>query len=1367
MQKDMQKLNKKRFIINKTIGGVMFMKKIVSAILIFTVLFMHSLVPSAAEILEVAGPRTYDIKLENPISVEKASAASNLLKVNAGGEATYGVTVPFDASSVDIIFSTSQKVTLDFYVDESLHKTQISPEEQSVNILFKGNGALYGDHEFKIKADKEISISKITLNRVPLDLNSKVLMGERELPNISDEERTLETAVLLGVDSNVLVVNNARRYIDYDDYKITPYVKDGTTYLPIHTLARALGYYYEDMPEKGYFFLRSTYGDVEFSREDGVLYKNNLEDGCKIVDDVALYRNGATWLPVRYFAEAIGEWVEYKDGIIIIDHKYIAKEIAANDAIMFNLKEEFKKYRYCTNCGFEFHVAQTANASDENDGSATHPFRTLAKASEMAQAGDTVIVHEGVYRETLEPKNNGTAKTPIVFKAAEGERVVLSANDELNNIVTYEDDIITAPVTKDLGKGKNQIFYKGDSIVEARHPNAHTSSTLPNSVHRTTMELSPHHFTMGNIQVVPDAKENVLHAKSAKAYSDTDLDQPDDFWVGGILVSSHGPAWGLCTAEITDSTKGELTLGNNFTEWFYYGNRHLSERDCAYITCTKNAIDMPGEWSIEDDRLYMKLPEGETAQSLKLEIKARQLVANLENSEYIQLHGFETIGGSIKMNNSKMCVLNNMDMKYLNHHTFTMDHRDGYIYGGDFSKQDAPQMGEVGIYIGGSDNAVVNSNFKYAAAAALYLSGTYTYIENNLIDECGYMGSYVNGIFGHAEPWKGDITEPRGGYTILQNTIRKTGRGSITFMSAFDVERETRETPFIPNEIAYNDLYDAMICTEDGGMVYTYMLSLGNSKIMSKYHHNMLWNSMGDNVNYANVIYNDNGTELVEVFDNVYFFTDESYHNQNSKTVFIQTDAEIYTNNNPTLYYRPNGKDGIEASEYPRGKVFISGKWDMQDNKKSNYGYLSNYEEPENRYYAKDATVSSGVVIKDGRAEFTGSGQWICFDEVNIPANAKIQINYSSSYSQDGDTIELLVGDSLETGKVVSGGKVSTLMSPKLSVPELADHRIMHIIGNHSGGPKKVWLRVKDYERLTVESIDIIEQPLPENFAAKVYGGYFTEAISGKESDPVDIALETPNTETDDYVVNRLWEGTTIRYDDVLFEDDAVALEYSMASMKQYLGAFQIRIDSLDSEPVATVFMQGKSWNEYRKTIVPLNRVIAAGEHDIYFTSVNTSLLSVDEFDGTGNLYYLGFLKSLENTVSTDNLTTMVPGGSYSKIEAGTAQKDGSTEMPALINIKPGAVISYDVETVDQISDFVYSASAETSGVGLTMSVYVDGIEGYPIARTVLNGDSLDEYNTLKMPTSYNVEAGAHKIYIVFSGNGEQKANLLWYSFGK
>ena len=53
----------------------------------------------------------------------------------------------------------------------------------------------------------------------------------------------------------------------------------------------------------------------------------------------------------------------------------------------------------------EYHVAVTGN--DRSCGSLSEPFRTISKAAETAQAGDTVIVHEGVYREWVKPARGG------------------------------------------------------------------------------------------------------------------------------------------------------------------------------------------------------------------------------------------------------------------------------------------------------------------------------------------------------------------------------------------------------------------------------------------------------------------------------------------------------------------------------------------------------------------------------------------------------------------------------------------------------------------------------------------------------------------------------------------------------------------------------------------------------------------------------------------------------------------------------------------------------------------------------------------------------------------------------------------------
>ena len=64
------------------------------------------------------------------------------------------------------------------------------------------------------------------------------------------------------------------------------------------------------------------------------------------------------------------------------------------------------------------HVAVTG--SDRADGSAEAPFRTINRAARAALPGDTVTVHEGVYREWVNPPRGGTADAPITYQAAVG-----------------------------------------------------------------------------------------------------------------------------------------------------------------------------------------------------------------------------------------------------------------------------------------------------------------------------------------------------------------------------------------------------------------------------------------------------------------------------------------------------------------------------------------------------------------------------------------------------------------------------------------------------------------------------------------------------------------------------------------------------------------------------------------------------------------------------------------------------------------------------------------------------------------------------------------------------------------------------------
>jgi len=78
--------------------------------------------------------------------------------------------------------------------------------------------------------------------------------------------------------------------------------------------------------------------------------------------------------------------------------------------------------------GKTFHVSVRGN--DSNPGTLLLPLRTIQHAAELAHAGDTVMVHEGIYREYVNPPRGGESDSErIVYEAARGEKVVIKGSE--------------------------------------------------------------------------------------------------------------------------------------------------------------------------------------------------------------------------------------------------------------------------------------------------------------------------------------------------------------------------------------------------------------------------------------------------------------------------------------------------------------------------------------------------------------------------------------------------------------------------------------------------------------------------------------------------------------------------------------------------------------------------------------------------------------------------------------------------------------------------------------------------------------------------------------------------------------------------
>lgn len=86
---------------------------------------------------------------------------------------------------------------------------------------------------------------------------------------------------------------------------------------------------------------------------------------------------------------------------------------------------------YCSNdITTEYHVSITG--SDHNRGTESKPYRTISAAAEIAQPGDIITVHEGIYRERVNPPRGGISDIKrIVYQAAPGETVVIKGSEKV------------------------------------------------------------------------------------------------------------------------------------------------------------------------------------------------------------------------------------------------------------------------------------------------------------------------------------------------------------------------------------------------------------------------------------------------------------------------------------------------------------------------------------------------------------------------------------------------------------------------------------------------------------------------------------------------------------------------------------------------------------------------------------------------------------------------------------------------------------------------------------------------------------------------------------------------------------------------
>jgi len=132
----------------------------------------------------------------------------------------------------------------------------------------------------------------------------------------------------------------------------------------------------------------------------------------------------------------------------------------------------------------------SASAARSGNGSSEMPFCTISEAAALARPGDTVCVLPGVYREAVHPAHAGTKEQPIVYRASETGKAVITGAEPAGSWEHVRDGVWQARIDNRLFTDRNPFTtpISGDWFIAWYK--AHTGDVFLNgkSMYEVTQE---------------------------------------------------------------------------------------------------------------------------------------------------------------------------------------------------------------------------------------------------------------------------------------------------------------------------------------------------------------------------------------------------------------------------------------------------------------------------------------------------------------------------------------------------------------------------------------------------------------------------------------------------------------------------------------------------------------------------------------------------------------------------------------------------------------------------------------------------------------------------------------------------------------
>jgi parallel beta-helix repeat protein len=269
--------------------------------------------------------------------------------------------------------------------------------------------------------------------------------------------------------------------------------------------------------------------------------------------------------------------------------------------------------------------------AESSDGSETLPFETINDALKIVQAGDTVIIHEGIYRESV-TITGGELGKPVSIKAADSERVVLSGAIPVTGWKKGKGSIYTAVL--DFQPKRLLLNYKPLPI--AREPDK--DWWIVSDVNDLAI-MDPKNLTKLGSDIV-----------GAEAY----------FWVDG------GDTFFTVPVDFLDRVNGTFKVVRN-KQWMEVG---IGDR--YYLRNHPSFIDSPGDWAVQEEngkfKVYFQPASEEDLNSVEAPRRTRPVI-KVSNARCVNISGLEiaaSVQNGIEVRGSENvtimdCIIHNND----------------------------------------------------------------------------------------------------------------------------------------------------------------------------------------------------------------------------------------------------------------------------------------------------------------------------------------------------------------------------------------------------------------------------------------------------------------------------------------------------------------------------------------------------------------------------------------------------------------------------------------------------------------------------------------------------------------------------------